>query len=205
MRDDPERFRQITKYCFILAPSGAGAVVIHAEEGRDCRLCSACSGPPTRRTTSRSSPWRGACSPYSATPTTGPTGTTPAAAPVTGWSAGQAHRAQLPRDNQCRTKLRLSGLARFSRLCRRRLGRRSAAETIDIGRRKRKPLIGGPKTITNSTDNARRRAPVISAEVTRRVCRKPMRREICDPRFLSMDSWKLISSDMTLYQSFALM
>ncbi len=33
-----ERFREITEYGVIPAPSGAGAVVIHAEEGRDCRV-----------------------------------------------------------------------------------------------------------------------------------------------------------------------
>lgn len=38
MTGDPERFREITKYGVIPAPSGAGAVVIHAEEGRDCRV-----------------------------------------------------------------------------------------------------------------------------------------------------------------------
>jgi hypothetical protein len=33
-----ERFREITEYGVIPAPSGAGAVVIHAEEGRDRRV-----------------------------------------------------------------------------------------------------------------------------------------------------------------------
>jgi len=36
--DDPECFREITELGVIPAPSGAGAVVIHAEEGRDCRV-----------------------------------------------------------------------------------------------------------------------------------------------------------------------
>jgi hypothetical protein len=33
-----KRFREITEYGVIPAPSGAGAVAIHAEEGRDCRV-----------------------------------------------------------------------------------------------------------------------------------------------------------------------
>jgi hypothetical protein len=33
-----EHFREIAEYGVIPAPSGAGAVVIHAEEGRDCRV-----------------------------------------------------------------------------------------------------------------------------------------------------------------------
>jgi hypothetical protein len=33
-----ERFREITEHGVIPRPSGAGAVVIHAEEGRDCRV-----------------------------------------------------------------------------------------------------------------------------------------------------------------------
>jgi hypothetical protein len=33
-----EHFREITEYGVLPAPSGAGAVVIHAEEGRDCRV-----------------------------------------------------------------------------------------------------------------------------------------------------------------------
>jgi len=38
MTDDSERFRKITEHGVITAPSGAGAVAIHAEEGRDCRV-----------------------------------------------------------------------------------------------------------------------------------------------------------------------
>lgn len=38
MADGSERFRKITAFGVIPAPSGAGAVVIHAEEGRDCRV-----------------------------------------------------------------------------------------------------------------------------------------------------------------------
>lgn len=38
MPDSPERFQKLTSYGVIPAPSGAGAVVIHAEEGRDCRV-----------------------------------------------------------------------------------------------------------------------------------------------------------------------
>jgi hypothetical protein len=38
MTDGPERFQKLTSYGVIPAPSGAGAVVIHAEEGRDCRV-----------------------------------------------------------------------------------------------------------------------------------------------------------------------
>jgi len=37
MADDRERLRELTSYGVIPAPAGAGAVVIHAEEGRDCR------------------------------------------------------------------------------------------------------------------------------------------------------------------------
>jgi len=36
--DDRERFKAITKYGVIPAPSGPGAVVIHADEGRDCHV-----------------------------------------------------------------------------------------------------------------------------------------------------------------------
>jgi hypothetical protein len=36
MTQDPERFRQITEHDVIPAPSGAGALLLHAEEGRDC-------------------------------------------------------------------------------------------------------------------------------------------------------------------------
>jgi hypothetical protein len=35
---DGERFREMTEFGVIPAPSGAGAVVIHAEDGRDCRV-----------------------------------------------------------------------------------------------------------------------------------------------------------------------
>ena len=38
MADDRERLRELTSYGVIPAPAGAGAVVIHAEEGRDCRV-----------------------------------------------------------------------------------------------------------------------------------------------------------------------
>src|SRR5260370_17422019 len=38
MADDRERFSELTSYGAIPAPSGAAAVVIHAEEGRDCRV-----------------------------------------------------------------------------------------------------------------------------------------------------------------------
>lgn len=38
MGDELERFRSITADGFMPAPSGAGAVVIHAEEDRDCRV-----------------------------------------------------------------------------------------------------------------------------------------------------------------------
>jgi len=37
MTDDPERFQRISAHGFIPAPSGAGAVMIHAEED-DCRV-----------------------------------------------------------------------------------------------------------------------------------------------------------------------
>lgn len=33
-----ERFREIIEYGVIPAPSGAGAVLLHAEDGRDCRV-----------------------------------------------------------------------------------------------------------------------------------------------------------------------
>jgi hypothetical protein len=36
--DDREHFKAITKYGVIPTPSGPGAVVIHAEEGRDCHV-----------------------------------------------------------------------------------------------------------------------------------------------------------------------
>jgi hypothetical protein len=36
MMGSSERFSEITEHGVITAPSGAGAVVIHAEEGRDC-------------------------------------------------------------------------------------------------------------------------------------------------------------------------
>jgi hypothetical protein len=36
MIQPPERFRQFTDYGVIPAPSGAGALLLHAEEGRDC-------------------------------------------------------------------------------------------------------------------------------------------------------------------------
>jgi hypothetical protein len=38
MTRDSERFCKITEHGVITSPSGAGAVVIHAEEGRDCRV-----------------------------------------------------------------------------------------------------------------------------------------------------------------------
>jgi|SRR5215470_17275590 len=38
MGDELERFRAIAADGFVPVPSGAGAVVIHAEEGRDCRV-----------------------------------------------------------------------------------------------------------------------------------------------------------------------
>jgi hypothetical protein len=52
--DDWQRFREVTEYGVIPLPSGAGAVVIHVEEGRDCLLFSAFSGWLTRCTRSRS-------------------------------------------------------------------------------------------------------------------------------------------------------
>jgi hypothetical protein len=36
MTQEPERFQQITDHDVIPAPSGAGALLLHAEEGRDC-------------------------------------------------------------------------------------------------------------------------------------------------------------------------
>lgn len=38
MADDPERFQEISSSGVIPAPSGAGAAVIHDEEGPDCRV-----------------------------------------------------------------------------------------------------------------------------------------------------------------------
>jgi hypothetical protein len=34
----PERFHEITDHGVVSAPSGAGALLLHAEEGRDCFL-----------------------------------------------------------------------------------------------------------------------------------------------------------------------
>lgn len=38
MPDGPEHFQKLTSHGVIPAPSGASAVMIHAEEGRDCRV-----------------------------------------------------------------------------------------------------------------------------------------------------------------------
>jgi hypothetical protein len=41
----PERFRKITEYGVIPAPSGAGALLLHAEEGLDCLVVLGVSRP----------------------------------------------------------------------------------------------------------------------------------------------------------------
>jgi hypothetical protein len=59
MTDGPERFREITNDGVIPAPSG-GLVrwQFTRKKAATAGLYSPCSGPPTRRTRSRSSPWR---------------------------------------------------------------------------------------------------------------------------------------------------
>jgi hypothetical protein len=44
----PERFRKITEYGVIPAPSGAGALLLHAEEGLDCLVVLGVSRPAVR-------------------------------------------------------------------------------------------------------------------------------------------------------------